>query len=66
MKLNVGTIDKTLRIIVGLVLMALTYTGTIGVWGWIGIIPLVTGIMGWCPLYLLIGVNTCSAGKGGQ
>jgi hypothetical protein len=61
MKSNVGMIDKVVRIIVGLVLIGLTVAGTIGVWGWIGVVPLVTGIMGWCPLYLLIGVNTCKS-----
>lgn len=59
MKLNVGTIDKGLRIIAGIVLIALTLMGTIGVWGWIGVVPLVTGLMGYCPLYQVIGVNTC-------
>ena len=60
MKINVGGIDKVLRIVVGLALIVLTLTGTIGVWGWIGIIPLATGVMGWCPLYHPIGLNTCS------
>jgi hypothetical protein len=60
MKMNVGMIDKVLRIIAGVVLIGLTLMGTIGVWGWIGVIPLVTGAMGWCPLYSIIGVNTCA------
>jgi hypothetical protein len=63
MKVNVGMVDKVVRIIAGLVLIGLTLTGTIGVWGWIGVIPLVTGVMGWCPLYSIIGVNTCGANK---
>lgn len=65
MKANVGGIDKILRIVVGLVLIVLTLTATIGVWGWIGIVPLATGLFGWCPLYRLIGMNTCPMKKTG-
>ncbi len=59
MKTNEGTIDRALRIIAGLVLIALAATGTVGVWGWIGIVPLATGLIGWCPAYTLLGINTC-------
>jgi len=59
MKTNVGGIDRILRIVLGLVLIGLTLTGTIGVWGWIGVVPLATGFMSFCPLYTMIGVNTC-------
>lgn len=59
MKTNEGTIDRALRVIVGLVLIALAVTGTIGVWGWIGIVPVATGLLGWCPAYTLLGINTC-------
>lgn len=59
MKTNEGTIDRALRVIVGLVLIALAVTGTVGVWGWIGIVPIATGLIGWCPAYTLLGVNTC-------
>lgn len=58
MKMNVGMVDKIARIIVGVVLIALAYTDRIGVWGYIGIIPLVTGLMGWCPLYTLLKMST--------
>ena len=58
MKLNVGGIDRILRIVIGVVLIALTLTGTIGVWGWIGIVPLATGLIGWCPPYALLKINT--------
>lgn len=58
MKANVGGIDKILRIIVGVVLVGLAATGTIGVWGWIGVIPLVTGVVGFCPAWMLFGINT--------
>lgn len=61
MKANVGGIDRALRIIAGLVLIALTLTGVIGTWGWIGVVPLATGLIGWCPAYPLLGVSTCKA-----
>jgi len=63
MKFNVGGIDRILRIIVGIVLIALSLMGTIGVWGWIGIVPLVTGLFKFCPLYSIIGMNTCPMKK---
>jgi hypothetical protein len=56
---NVGGIDRTLRIAIGLVLIALAATGTVGWWGWLGALPLATGLMGWCPPYSLLGFNTC-------
>lgn len=56
---NVGGIDRVIRIVVGIALIAATLTGTIGVWGWIGVVPLATGIFGMCPAYKLIGLNTC-------
>lgn len=59
MKQNVGGIDRILRIVVGLVLIGLTLTGTIGAWGWLGLLPLATGAIGWCPPYGLLGINTC-------
>lgn len=59
MKTNEGTIDRALRVVAGLVLIALAATGTVGAWGWIGIVPLATGLIGWCPAYTLLGFNTC-------
>ena len=59
MKRNVGGIDRTLRIVLGLALMGLAATGTVGAWGWLGAIPLATGLIGWCPPYGLLGINTC-------
>ena len=59
MKSNVGGIDRILRIVLGLALIALAATGTIGGWGWIGLLPLATGALGWCPPYSLLGINTC-------
>lgn len=63
MKVNVGGIDRILRIAAGLVLIALTLAGTIGAWGWIGVLPLATGLLKICPAYSLIGVNTCGLKK---
>ena len=60
MKSNVGGIDRILRIVLGLVLIGLAATGTVGLWGWIGVVPLATGLIGGCPLYALFGWNTCS------
>jgi hypothetical protein len=59
MKSNVGGIDRILRITVGLVLVGLAATGTVGWWGWLGVVPLATGLVGWCPPYALLGFNTC-------
>ncbi|TXL64799.1 YgaP family membrane protein [Zeimonas arvi] len=65
MKTNVGGIDRILRIAVGVILIALTLMGTIGAWGWLGLILLATGIFRTCPLYSLLGMNTCPMDKGG-
>ncbi len=59
MKSNVGGIDRILRIVLGLALIALTLTGTIGAWGWIGLVPLATAALGFCPLYTVLGFSTC-------
>ncbi len=59
MKTNEGGIDRILRIVAGLALIGLTLNGNIGVWGWVGVVPLATGALGWCPLYSLLGLNSC-------
>ena len=59
MKSNVGGIDRILRIAIGAVLVILAATGQIGLWGWIGLLPLATGLVGWCPPYAMLGLNTC-------
>jgi len=61
---NIGTIDKWLRIVVGVALIALAAFGVIGWWGYIGIVPLATALVNFCPAYKLIGMNT--RGKGGS
>ena len=60
MKVNEGGLDRSLRVIVGLVLVGLAATGTVGVWGWIGVVPIATGLMGWCPAYTAFGISTCA------
>lgn len=56
---NEGSVDRVLRVVLGLALLALTVTGPRTPWGFIGIIPLITGFTGFCPLYRILGVNTC-------
>jgi hypothetical protein len=63
MKVNVGSVDRIVRIVGGLAFIGLAVAGTIGPWGYIGIVPLFTGFMRVCPAYSLLGVNTCSTGK---
>ena len=57
---NVGGVDRIIRIILGLGLISLVFVGPQTPWGWIGIIPLVSALVGFCPAYSLIGMNTCS------
>ncbi len=63
MKTNVGGIDKILRIVVGIALIAMAALGVVGAWGWIGVVPLLTGLLGTCPAYSLLGMNTCPLKK---
>ena len=63
MKVNVGTVDRTLRILAGLVLIGLTLNHTIGIWGWIGVVPLLTGIFKVCPAYSIFGASTSTLKK---
>ena len=56
---NIGNIERIIRIVGGLVLIALAATSTVGVWGWLGLVPFATGLVGWCPPYSLLGINTC-------
>ncbi|WP_454776815.1 YgaP family membrane protein [Janthinobacterium tructae] len=59
MKRNIGSVDRTIRIVAGLSLIAAVLLGLIGPWGWIGVIPLATGIFRFCPAYLPFGISTC-------
>jgi len=64
MKTNVGGIDRILRLVVGIALVALAATGTVGIWGYIGIVPIATAALGWCPAYLPFGISTCKTRAG--
>ncbi len=59
MNANVGGVDRAMRVIAGVVLIGLTLAGTIGPWGWIGVVPLATGLFRFCPAYSILGANTC-------
>ena len=62
-KTNVGGWDKILRIVIGIGLLALGAFGPIGWWGLVGLVPLLTGLVGSCPLYTIVGMSTCPSGK---
>lgn len=59
MSTNVGTIDRVLRVIVGLALISLVFVGPMTPWGWVGLVPLATALFGTCPLYSILGISTC-------
>ncbi|MBB3897691.1 YgaP family membrane protein [Roseococcus suduntuyensis] len=61
---NVGGLDRMLRVAVGLALIVATLAGLIGIWGWVGVVPLATGLLRTCPLYTLLGIRTCPMAKG--
>jgi hypothetical protein len=63
MNCNSGKLDRAARVITGLILIALAATGTIGMWGYIGVASLLTGVMGFCPAYAIFGVSTCKIKK---
>ncbi len=57
---NEGNLDRVLRVVVGVVVLSLTFVGPRSLWGLVGIVPLLTGLVGFCPLYRLVGVSTCA------
>jgi hypothetical protein len=63
MNRNEGSLDRAVRAVAGLALIGATLAGAIGPWGWIGVVPLLTAAVGWCPVYTLLGVNTCGVSK---
>jgi Protein of unknown function (DUF2892) len=63
MNINVGNIDRVLRIVAGVILVTLAATGIFAPWGWLGVVPLLTGIFKFCPAYALLGLNTCPMQK---
>ena len=60
---NIGGIERIVRVLAGLILVGLTLSSQIGVWGWLGLVPIATGLIGWCPPYSLLGINTCKTNK---
>lgn len=61
MKVNMAPWDRAARVVLGLILIVLSLTGTIGLWGWIGVVPVLTGLVGSCPLYSILGIKTCKS-----
>lgn len=60
---NVGSLDRIVRIVAGIVLIALVFVGPQTPWGWVGLVPLVTGVAGWCPAYRLVGLSSCPVSR---
>ncbi len=60
LRANIGKADRVIRIVLGLILISLVFVGPRTPWGWLGLIPLLTAVVSFCPLYRLIGINTCS------
>lgn len=60
LRANEGRVDRLIRVLVGLALIALVFVGPKTAWGWLGLIPLLTGLVGFCPLYRMLGIDTCS------
>ena len=63
MQKNEGTVDRVLRVSAGLILIGLAATNVVGAWGYIGIVPLLTGVIGMCPVYTLLRINTCPVNR---
>jgi hypothetical protein len=63
MQRNEGTVDRVLRVSAGLILIGLAATNVVGAWGYIGIVPLLTGVIGNCPVYTLLRINTCPVNR---
>ena len=63
MKVNVGTVDRWIRMIAGAVLIGLAAAGAVGAWGYVGVVFLLTGFVRTCPAYLMLGLNSCSLNK---
>ncbi len=63
MKTNIHSIERVVRIALGLLLVSLAFVGPANLWFLLGLIPLATGLIGWCPPYAMLGINTCDIGK---
>jgi len=57
---NIGNIERIVRAVVGLGLISLAFWGPHTAWGWVGLVPLLTAALGWCPPYAMLGINTCA------
>ncbi len=66
MKKNIGNIERVIRIAAGLIILSLTIIGPQSPWGLLGIVPLATGVIGWCPPYAMLGISTCKKSDAGQ
>lgn len=60
MQTNVGNLERGIRVVVGLGLLSLIFVGPQTLWGLVGLVPLATGALGYCPPYALLGINTCA------
>ncbi len=63
MKKNIGAFERALRVLAGIAILSLAFVGPHSAWGYLGIVPLATGLTGWCPPYSLLGINTCKSCK---
>ena len=63
MKKNIGNIERIIRVAIGLIILSLTFVGPQSLWGLIGILPIATGLAGWCPPYAMLGISTCKIKK---
>jgi hypothetical protein len=63
---NEGNLDRILRAVVGAAVISLVFVGPQSAWGWVGLVPLITGLVGTCPVYSLLGINTCGIKQSGS
>lgn len=59
MKTNIHPVERVIRVVLGICIISLVFVGPRSLWGWIGILPILTGLIGWCPPYQLLGISTC-------
>lgn len=66
MERNIGDIERVVRVVVGLAILSLVVVGPQTLWGLVGLVPVLTGVTGWCPPYSLLGINTCRVKPGSK
>jgi hypothetical protein len=59
MKKNVNNIERVVRVVIGAAIVSLVFVGPQSPWGWLGLVPIATGLLGWCPPYAMLGISTC-------